>query len=197
MKNILKSMLCIVLCGAILFSLAGCSSVKMTEGNVTKTVETVETALKDFDQKKLEKYVSSTTLSMIFQFADGHEQFTKLGKSIFANMEMEIESIDLDNKTVTIKVSNRDLSKVAGDFTESLLNSLSKLQLLTKLGDDVFLDDSLDMLTSQIDEVDTDVSATVTLKIREGKKNLVLVFDDEGENAVSGGALGAINALVK
>ena len=36
---------------------------------------------------------------------------------------------------------------------------------------------------------------TVTLSIRQGEKNLVLYFDEEAENAVSGGALGAVKKI--
>ena len=35
----------------------------------------------------------------------------------------------------------------------------------------------------------------ITLDIEQGNKNLVLVFGDESENAVSGGALSAIKSI--
>ena len=34
----------------------------------------------------------------------------------------------------------------------------------------------------------------ITLSVKKGEENLVLVFDEEAENAVSGGALGAIKS---
>lgn len=197
MKNILKSFVCIILAMAIIFSLAGCSShSELTEENVTNTVELAEQALKDFDKKALDKYVDSKTLDTILSFADGHDQFVELGKGIFNNLEIEIESIDLDNKTVTINVKNKDLVMVASDFTANLLSSYSTVQLLTKLTNDSFLDDSLSRLLTQINDVISEKSATVTLNIKQGKKNLVLSFDEDAENAVSGGALSAINSII-
>lgn len=197
MKNILKNFVCVSLVMAIIFSLAGCSSnTEMTEENVTQTVELAEQALKDFDKKSLEKYVDSTTLSTILKFAEGHDQFAELGKSIFKNLEIEIDNIDLDKRTVTINVKNKNLSYVASDFTNELLGQFSTIQLLTKLSDDNFLDNSLSKLLANIDSVIADQSATVTLSIKQDKKNLVLYFDEDAENAVSGGALGAINSIV-
>lgn len=198
MKNILKKITCFALVLAFILSFAGCSSssAELTEENVTKTVELAETALKEFDKKSLDKYVDSKTLDTILSFADGHDQFAELGKGIFNSLEIEIDSIDLANKTVTINVSNKDLFLVASEFTADLLDSFTTIQLLTKLTNDSFLDTSLSVLLSNINSVTENVSATVVLNIKQDKKNLVLSFDEDAENAVSGGALGAINSII-
>ncbi len=198
MVKIAKRISCLALCLAIIFSFSGCSgNNELTEENVTATVESAATALKEFDEKALEKYVDSKTLSYILGFAKDHEQFSELGRAIFENLEIEIESIDLDAKTVNIRVKNKMLSMVAGSFTKKLLEEHSKLQLVNLLNDDYFLDSSLSELVDGINSADMqDSYVTVTLKIVQGKKNLVLSFDDEAENAVSGGALKAIKTLV-
>lgn len=198
MKNILKKITCFALVLAFILSFAGCSSssAELTKENVTKTVELAETALKEFDKKSLDKYVDSKTLDTILSFADGHDQFAELGKGIFNSLEIEIDSIDLANKTVTINVSNKDLFLVASEFTADLLDSFTTIQLLTKLTNDSFLDTSLSVLLSNINSVTENVSATVVLNIKQDKKNLVLSFDEDAENAVSGGALGAINSII-
>jgi hypothetical protein len=197
MKNILKKFVCISLCAIIIFSFAGCSGLNndLTEENVTATVEAVEQALKDFDEEALEKYVDSTTLSYIMNFAKKHDQFAELGKAIFAGLSIEVESIDLDAKTVTVNVSNKDLNYVAGTFAYNLTNKYSTFQLLSKLSDDSFLDSSLSELLDGIADATSNVSATVTLNITQEKKNLVLSFDDDAEDAVSGGALTAIKKI--
>lgn len=197
MKQIIKGCLCIILCLTIGFTLTGCSSAKLTEDNVTKTVEKVETALKEFDTKDLEKYVDSETLSYILKMAKGHDQFSDLGKAIFENLDIEIDSINLEEKTVTVSVMNKDLYYVASDFTQNLLSNYSSFQLLNKLNDDDFLDNGLAQLTQGITDAQMkDDSIQVTLTITQGKKNLVLGFDEVAEDAVSGGALTAIKQLV-
>lgn len=197
MKNILKKSICLMLCMTFLFCFSSCSSkTEMTEENITKTVEIVDSSLKSFDKKNLEKYVDSKTLKTILTFADGHDQFAELGKSIFENLEMEITEINLEQKTVTLDVKNKDLSYVASDFTTQLMSDFSTIQLLTKLKNDSFLDSSLSSLQNNIAGVTEYTSATVTLSITQGKKNLVLAFDENAEDAVSGGALTAINSII-
>ena len=78
-----------VLLSAVLIAcmFTGCSGgAKMTEENVTKTVEKAEAALKDFDIDALKKYVDSPTLSMIYSYAEKHEQLRNIGKVLFENL---------------------------------------------------------------------------------------------------------------
>lgn len=197
MKRIIKGCICVILCLTIGFTLTGCSSAELTEENVTKTVEKVETSLKEFDTKDLEKYVDSETLSYILKMAKGHDQFSDLGKAIFENLDIKIDSINLEEKTVTVSVRNKDLFYVASDFAQNLLSNYSSFQLLNKLNDDEFLDNGLTQLTQGITDAQMkDEAVQVTLTITQGKKNLVLGFDETAEDAVSGGALTAIKQLV-
>ena len=197
MKQIIKGCLCIILCLTIGFTLTGCSSAELTEDNVTKTVDKVETALKEFDPKALEKYVDSETLSYILKMAKGHDQFSDLGKAIFENLDIEIDSINLEEKTVTVSVMNKDLYYVASDFTQNLMSNYSSFQLLNKLNDDDVRDTGLAQLTQGSTDAQMKAdSIQVTLTITQGKKNLVLGFDEAAEDAVSGGALTAIKQLV-
>lgn len=195
MKRTISLLLCAVL---ICLSLTACSgpNADMTEENITETVETVETALKEFDVDSLKKYVDSSTLSIILGYAEKHEQFVELGKAIFANLEMQVTAIDIENKTVTVAVSNKDLTMAASEFAENLKSKYSTFQLLTKLNSETFLDTKLSELCEKIDasEMLPDV-IEVTLDIEQGDKNLVLSFDGNAENAVSGGALSAIKSI--
>jgi hypothetical protein len=168
----------------------------MTEENITATVEKVETALQNFDSEDLEKYVDSSTLSVILGYAEEHQQFADLGKAIFKNLEMDVTSIDIENKTVTVSVTNKDLTQAASDFAQKLKSDYSTLQLLSKLSNDSFLDTKLDELCSKIDDATMLPDAVeVTLDIEQGKKNLVLSFDTDAEDAVSGGALTSIKSI--
>ena len=111
---IMKKTLSILLCIAfMLVSFTACSSNAMTEKNVTKTVDTAFAALKEFDTDTLQKYVDSTTLNTIVGYAEKHEQLKQLGQAIFENVDYEIKSIDLDKKTVTVTVKNKDLAQSA------------------------------------------------------------------------------------
>lgn len=198
MKNIPKILLSVVLAVALAFSFSSCSkSVELTEENVIETVAVVEESLKKFDTKKLEKYVNSSTLSTIMRYADKHKQLKELGKAIFSDLSITVDDVDIKNQTVTVTVKNKDLSSVASDFAEKLKNNYSAVQLLNKLDDEDFLDFSLNQLVESMDAVDDETEVTVTLNVKKGDKNLVLTFDDDSEDAVSGGALTAIKNIYK
>lgn len=196
MKKTFKALAAVLLVVSIIFSLAACSSgAKLTQENVIKTVETVETALKEFDTDTLQKYVSSATLDYIIKFSENHEQFAELGRAIFRDLEMEVESVDLENQTVTVTVRNKKLTNAASSFSKKLKERYSSFQLLQKLNDESFLDSSLGELVESIADAQLITETTVTLNIEQGKKNLILSFDTDAEDAVSGGALQAIKKI--
>ena len=193
MKKTLSILLCLAL---MLVSITACSSNAMTEKNVTKTVDTAFAALKEFDTDTLQKYVDSTTLNTIVGYAEKHEQLKQLGQAIFENVDYEIKSIDLDKKTVTLTVKNKDLAQGASDFANELKKDYSAFQLLAKLSDDTFLDSRLAQLKEKIADAQMEENGVdITLNIEQGSKNLKLTFDDTAENAVSGGALSSIKAI--
>ncbi|WP_177918360.1 hypothetical protein [uncultured Eubacterium sp.] len=195
MKKFVKVAACVILSVIMALSFASCSSTKMTEKNVIETVSAVETALKEFDTEALNRYVSSTTLDYIVKLSASHEQFAKLGKAMFADLELEVKSVDTENQTVTISVSNKKLNEIASIFTEGLKSNYSNTELLRKLNDDSFLNNSLNVLLEGIKNSKTPVQAEITVKVEKGKKNLVLALDETAEDAVSGGALGAIKKI--
>lgn len=195
MKKILSLFLCAIL---VIGCFAGCSktSNELTEENVKATVDIVWQALQEFDTETLGKFVESSTLSTIVNYAEGHEQFADLGKALFKNLTIEVKSVDLENKTVTVSVQNKDLYYAANNFANDLKNNYSSFQLLSKLTDDDFLDNKLAALCSEIDAAEMQPSAAeINLYISQGKNNLVLKFDSTAENAVSGGALDAIKSI--
>ena len=192
MKKTLSIILCLAL---VILSFTACSSSNaLTEENVTKTVDTSFEALKEFD--KLQKYVDSSTLNTIANYAQKQEQFKTLGQAIFENLDYEIKDIDLDKKTVTITVKNKDLSDGAKKFAEEITSEYSGVQLLGKLNDVSFLNTKLAELKDLISKAKMEEDGIdITLNIEQGSKNLKLAFDDVAENAVSGGALNAIKSL--
>ena len=203
MKKTLSIILCLAL---VILSFTACSSSNaLTEENVTKTVDTSFEALKEFDTDKLQKYVDSSTLNTIANYAQKQEQFKTLGQAIFENLDYEIKDIDLDKKTVTITVKNKDLSDGAKKFAEEITSEYSGVQLLGKLNDVSFLNTKLaelkdlilvDWLTFENTNAKMEEDGIdITLNIEQGSKNLKLAFDDTAENAVSGGALNAIKSL--
>lgn len=195
MKKIISLALC---CIIICLSLTACSgpNADMTEENITATVEATEKALKDFDTDDLEKYVDSATLSTIMEYADKHQQFKDLGKAIFANLEMEVKSIDIENQTVTVSVTNKDLAQAAEEFVTELNSEYSTFQLLSQLNNDNFLDAKLSELRTRIEKSELfPESVEITLSVTQGKKNLILSFDNNAEDVVSGGALSVIKSI--
>ena len=194
MKKTLSIILCLAL---VILSFTACSSSNsLTEENVTKTVDTSFEALKEFDTDKLQKYVDSSTLNTIANYAQKQEQFKTLGQAIFENLDYEIKDIDLDKKTVTITVKNKDLSEGAKKFAEEITSEYSGVQLLGKLNDVSFLNTKLAELKDLISKAKMEEDGIdITLNIEQGSKNLKLAFDDAAENAVSGGALNAIKSL--
>ena len=197
MKKVLSLALIFVF---IVMIFSGCNSAptaEMTERNVTKTVDVAFNALKEFDIEALETYVKSSTLSQIITFAVEHEQFRALGRAIFANLTYEITDIDLDAGLVTVAVTNKDLKDAAKSFMDGLLEEYSLMDLLSLLGDDSWLNGNLSVLTESINKCELNPNPIeITLKIREGAENLVLRFGSEAEDAVSGGALGAIKSII-
>lgn len=197
MKKVL-SLLLVFIIVAMLFS--GCSSAPngdMTENNVKNTVGVAFDALKAFDIDALNTYVKSSTLSQIMTYAQEHEQFKKLGQAIFANLEYEIVDIDLDAGLVTLSVKNKDLEEAAKNYLDGLLDEYTLLDLLALISDDSWLDNNLSVLTNSIDDCEMNTEPVeVTLKIKEGGSNLILRFGADAENAVSGGALGAIKSII-
>lgn len=194
MKKTLSLVLALILC----LSFTACSgpNAEMTEENITETVATVETALKEFDTEALDKYVDSATLSVIIKYAEEHEQFSQLGKAIFENLELEVKEIDIDNKTVTVTVKNKDLSEATSEFAEKLQSNYSNFALLKKLNDDAFLDEKLTELQDKINACQMmDSGVDIVLNIEQDSKNLVLSFDENAEDTVSGGALSAIKSI--
>lgn len=179
------------------FSACAKTSAEMTQENITATADTVFTALKEFNTEDLETYVSSSTLSVIMSYAKQHEQFAELGRSIFENLSYEITSIDTQNKTITLSVMNKDLASTAQDFTNDLLSKYSTLSLLSNLSSDTWLDSNLAILQEDIAAAPMQSdSVEITLTIEQGEDNLVFVFDENAENGVSGGALGAIKNAI-
>lgn len=193
MKKALSILFCLAF---ILVSFTACSSNAMTEKNVTKTVDTAFTALKEFDTDTLQKYVDSSTLNTIVGFAQKHDQIKQLGQAIFENIDYKIKSIDLDKKTVTITVKNKNLAQDASDFATKLKNEYNTVQLLSKLNDEIFLNARLNELKQKISDAQMESDGIdITLNIEQGSKNLKLSFDEKAEDAVSGGALSSIKAI--
>lgn len=196
MKKTVSLILAVIMIAATFASCTG-PNADMTEENITATVDTAFTALVEFDTETLTKYVDSSTLNVIIGYAEDHDQFVQLGKEIFANLTYEIKSIDTENKTVTVSVKNKDLYLTAQAFTVQLTQKYSTLQLLNLLKSDAWLDNNLSELTADIAEAKMlDESTDITLTIDDSGKNLVLGFDENAENGVSGGALAAIKETI-
>lgn len=196
MKKLISLSLAILL---IAISFSACSQKpnnEFTQENVTKTVTTAFDALKNVDTETLETYVSSSTLSILSSYIDKKDQFKELGKAMFANLSYEIKDINLENNTVTVAVINKDLKASTEKYTKSLLKAYTKIQLLQRLNDDKWLDNNLSKLTAQIEKAQIQKEPTeITISIQQKSNNLVLVFDETAEDAVSGGAIGAIKNI--
>lgn len=147
MKKTLSILLCLAF---MLVSFTACSSNAMTEKNVTKTVDTAFAALKEFDTDTLQKYVDSSTLNTIVGYAEKHEQLKQLGQAIFENVDYEIKSIDLDKKTVTLTVKNKDLAQGASEFANELKRIIPLFNFLQSLATILFLTPDLPNLKKKL-----------------------------------------------
>ena len=198
MKNTIKKSLSLILCFVLTLALSACSSeTSINEENVNNTVTAVEKALKDFDRLSLKAYVKSSTLETILNLSKSHSQFTALGQAMFEKLEISVKSFDKKNQTVTLLVKNRDMAEIGANFAKELTDGRSALDMMKLLNDDAFLDSSLKKLTAEISEATVPDNPTeITVSIEKGNNNLILVFDEEDENAVSGGALTAIKNAI-
>ena len=185
----------------VAFSFTACSSKpnnKLTEKNITNTIDTIFDALKEFDSSTVKRYVESSTLDTILTYASKKDQFRKLGVAMFENLQYEIKEIDTDNKTVMLAVKNKDLSEVASEYTKNLLKEYASisgmLQLLKDIQNDTWLDTNLSVLTKGISNAAMkDEETDITLSFEQKNDRLVFTFTQTAEDAVSGGALTAIN----
>ena len=187
----------------VAFSFTACSSKpnnKLTEKNITNTIDTIFDALKEFDSSTVKRYVESSTLDTILTYASKKDQFRKLGVAMFENLQYEINEIDTDNKTVMLAVKNKDLSEVASEYTKNLLKEYASisgmLQLLKDIQNDTWLDTNLSVLTKGISNAAMkDEETDITLSFEQKNDRLVFTFTQTAEDAVSGGALTAINNI--
>lgn len=201
MRSYLKRSICFLLAVMMTLSLSACSAgTRMTEENITKTIQKVEKALREFDTQTLEKYVSSKTLDYIIRYAAEHEQINRVGKLLFKNLEINIKSVDTKNATASVEVKNKDLA-LGGERYMRLLNTRSRgdtFKMLELMSDEDFLNLSEKMLTAQISRATVpDNPTAVTLKIKKGKGNLIVSFDEKAEDAVAGGAVKSIKNAYK
>ena len=187
----------------VAFSFTACSSKpnnRLTEKNITKTIDTIFYALKEFDSSTVKTYVESSTLDTILTYASKKDQFRKLGVAMFENLQYEIKEIDIDSKTVTLSVKNKDLSEVASDYTKNLLKEYASitgmLQLLKDIQNDTWLDTNLSVLTKGISNASMkDEETEITLSFEQKNDRLLFKFTQTAEDAVSGGALTAIKNI--
>lgn len=187
----------------IAFSFTACSSKpnnKLTEKNINNTIDTAFSALREFDSPTVKTYVESSTLDTILTYASKKEQFKKLGIAMFENLDYEITAYDIDNRTITLAVKNKDLSEVASEYTKNLLKEYASitgmLQLLKDIKDDNWLNNNLSILTKGInDAAMKDEEVEIKLSFEQKKDRLVFTFTEEAEDAVSGGALTAIKNI--
>ena len=67
--------------------------------------------------------------------------------------------------------------------------------LLSKMNNEVFVEANKNAINDLVNEAELAEPVEVMLTVVQSKKNLALSFDEEAENAVSGGALGAIKEI--
>ncbi len=208
MKKVAKKLLCILLCLAMCFGFGGCSSNELSEKNVTATVEKVEQAFKDLNVATLGKYIKFGTLTNLsnslgedVDLADSIsigslsdlKPFANLCNIIFANLEIEIESINLEEMTVDVSITNNDFYSPAIKYAYNLKKNYNTQELIGLLSNQKRFEEKLNELITSLENAEaTTKTTTATLKIEQGDKNLVLVLDKNAEQAVTGGVLTAI-----
>ena len=211
MKKVAKKTICILLCLAICFGFGGCSSNKMSEKNVTATVEKVEGAFKSLNVATLGKYIKFESLSnlssslgedvnlaesiSIGKLSD-LKPFAKLCTIIFENLEIKTESINLEEMTVDVSITNKDYYSSAIIFAYNLKRNYSTQELIALMGNQARFEEKLNELITSLESSEAPTqTTTVTLKIEQGDRNLVLVLDKDAEHAVTGGVLSAITTF--
>lgn len=211
MKKVAKKIICITLCLALCFGFGGCSSNELNEENVTATIQKAEEGFKDLNVATLGKYVKFGTLSN-FSSSLGEnvdiaqsisvgdlsdlKPFAELCNILFANLDIEIDSINLEEMTVDVTITNNDYYTPALLYAYNLKKTYSTQDLLRLFSNQERFEEKLNELIISLKDAETTTkTTTATIKIEQGDKNLVLVLDKDAEYAVTAGVISAIMSI--
>lgn len=211
MEKAAKTIICIILCLAMCFGFGGCSSNELSESNVTATVDKVEQAFKDLNVATLAKYIKFGTLSNLssslgedVNLADSIsvsdvsqlKPFVSLCDIMFANLEIEINSINLEEMTVDVSITNADYYQQSMIFAYNLKKNYNLQELLSLMANQQRFEEKLGELITSLEETEVQTKTIeATLTIEQGDKNLVLVLDKNAERAITGGVLTSIMTI--
>ena len=195
----MKKILCVLLTLSIAFLASSCSSGKDAQA-LEPSADGAKAALCEFNIDDFKKYASSETLNEIEKQIETYPQIEILSKAIFKNLEIEVKSAKLNDKTgkgtAVLKIKNKDLKQLASDYITSMVSDylLGKVDLK----DEAFLNEQIEILSTQIEDAPDGEWQKVKVNTKKGSDGVWrILFNDEAENAVMGGAAASIKGITK
>ena len=185
MRGILGKLIICTLVLAMILAFTACGSKNKPEDAVIGLVD----ALKNMDMEKTEEYINSGSLTSVNveDLPDGDMVI----EAAFTNLSLEIVDVQKegDSAVVKSKISTLDLEAVMGQCTTMVMQELFTGKITEEQSDgrveELFKETiSKEGLPQNTTEVDVSVKRT------DGKWRVI--SDDNFQNAISGGFLGAV-----
>lgn len=202
MKKSIKMITVAVLLFSMLFTFAGCNSVKKADETVTKMFE----ALKVSDFETVKKYANFDAVELNI----GHKEKDKAQENaeesqyiiskILSTLQYEIvssEKVDENNVTVVAKVTNINTKPVAQKVIKKLVAmSLTNALYGESFDDDEKAEELFEYFKSELEKTDLEtVTRTVTIKVSKVDKKWQVMVDNELFDAMFGGLPELINKV--
>ncbi len=195
----MKKYLCIVISIIMALFLTSCTSGEDNQA-VRDSVEAARQALIEFDTNEFEKYAKSETLDAIEGQTAVYPQINTLAQEIFKELEIEVKRVKINDEkgtgTATLKIRNKALKEPASDYVSSMVTQY--LQGNVDLKDSTFINEQLEALCKIVEGAET--GDWVKVKVDVEKRNdgtWIIVFNDDAEDAVMGGAASVIKNITK
>ncbi len=185
MKSILKKFVPFILIFALALSFTACDDNNKPEVAVTNLIA----ALKEMDMEKAQQYISTSSLTTVTvdNLADGDMVI----EAAFSNLSVDIIDVQKNGNTAVVKakMSTIDLEAIMGECTQIVMR-----EMMTGVITDEQIDARLDevfkeTLAKEGNPVFTQEVNINTIKVEGSWK---VVSDDNFQNAISGGFLGAV-----
>lgn len=195
----MKKYFCVIITIMMALLMTSCSSGEDSQA-VRDSAENARLALMEFDTDKFEKYAKSETLDSIEGQTAVYPQIKTLAQEIFKELEIEVKHVKVSEEkgtgTATLKIRNKALKEPASDYVSSMVTQY--LQGKVDLKDSAFINEQLESLCKTVENAETGDWVKVKVDVeKQSDGTWIIIFNDDAEDAVMGGAASVIKNITK